>query len=176
MPLLRLKIFFLVGTVLLGVGLLAGCAHYTLGSAGQLDFQSIYVAVVKNQSLAAQVEEPVTREVRQTLLQEGNLRQASQADADVTLEVVLTNYERSAAAVQLGNTLNAQSYTLTLTAQCKLVDNRNGKVYFKDRPVSVTEEAFVQNNVDFGESEYQSIAKLARDLGVKIKDEVVSTW
>lgn len=160
----------------LGLGLLAGCAHYSLGSAGKLDFQTIYVAVVNNQTLAAQVEEPATRELRQTLLQEGVLREASQADADVTLEVVLTKYERSAAAVQLGNTLNAQSYTLTLTAMCKLVDNRNGKVYFKDRPVSVTEEAFVQNNVDFSESEYQSIAKLARDLGVKIKDEVVTTW
>jgi hypothetical protein len=168
--------FSRVWAVAVGAGLLAGCAHYSLGPAGKLDFQSIYVAVVNNQSLAAQIEEPATRELRQTLLQEGNLREASQADADVTLEVILTDYQRAAAAVQVGNSLNAQSYTLTLTAKCKLVDNRNGKVYFKDRPVSVSEEAFVQGGVDFNESEYQSVAKLARDLGVKIKDEVVTTW
>jgi hypothetical protein len=176
MRLLPFSKIFRLWAAALGMGLVAGCAHYRLGSAGQLPFQSIYIAVVYNQSLAAQVAEPATRELRQTFLQEGNLQEANQADADVTLEVVLSDYQRVAASAQVGNSLNAQSYALTLTAKCKLVDNRNGKVYFKDRPVSVTEEAFVQGGVDFNESEYQSIAKLARDLAVKIKDTVVTTW
>ena len=176
MRLLPLSLFSRLWAVALGAGLLAGCAHYTVGPAGKLDFESLYVAVTQNQSLAAQVAEPATRELRQTLLQEGNLREANQADADATLEVVISDYKRSAASAQVGNSLNAQSYTLTLTAKCKLVDNRNGKVYFKDRMVSVNEEAFVQGGVDFNESEYQSIAKLARDLALKIKDAVVTTW
>jgi len=170
------SLFFRWWALALGAVLFGGCAHYQLGTAGKLDFQTIYVAVSRNQSLAAQVAEPVTRELRQTLLQQGNLREASQADADVTLEVVLYSYTRSAASTQVGNSLNAQSYTLTLTAHCKLVDNRNGKIYFQDRPVTDTEEAVVQGGVDFNESEYQGIAKLARDLAVKIKDTVVTTW
>jgi hypothetical protein len=176
MRLLPSSLFFRCWAPAIIAILLVGCGHYQFGSAGKLEFQSIYVAVTRNQSLAAQVAEPVTRELRQTLLQEGNLREASQADADVTLEVVLNDYQRRAASTQVGNSLNAQSYTLTLTALCKLVDNRNGKVYFKDRSITVNEEAFVQGGVDFNESEYQSIAKLARDLAVKIKDTVVTTW
>ncbi|HTB62154.1 MAG TPA: LptE family protein [Opitutales bacterium] len=162
--------------VALGMAALAGCAHYTLGSVGKLDFQSLYIAVAKNNSFGAQASEPVTRELRQTFLQEGNLRLADQADADATLDVIISNYTRAADATQQGNTLNAQSYTLTLTANCTLVDNRTGKTYFKDRQVSATEDALVQNGDNFNEAEYQSMAKLARDLSVKIKDTVVTVW
>jgi len=169
------KFFSRLLAVLAGAGLLAGCAHYTLGSTGKLDFQSLYVAPVSSKAIVPQAVEPVSNQLRETLLQEG-LRLASQADADATLEVVLTDYTTGVAATQQGNSLNAQSYSVTLTATCKLVDNRNGKVYFQNRPISVTEEAFVQSGVSFSESEYQSVAKLSRDLAVKIKDAVVTAW
>jgi hypothetical protein len=160
----------------LGVAALAGCSHYSLGSAGKLDFQSLYIAAVKNQSFGAQAAEPMSSELRQTFLQEGYLHLADQKDADATLEVTIANYTRAADATQQGNTLNAQSYALTLTATCTLVDNRTGKTYFKNREVSVTEDALVQNGDNFNEAEYQSMAKLARDLSVKIKNTVVSVW
>jgi hypothetical protein len=163
----------LAGVVLLG---LAGCAHYHLGAAGPLPFQKLYVAVAKNQSMAAQIQAPVTEMLRQSLLQEGNLELTEQTDADATLEVVLIEYTRATAATQQGNSLNAQSYTLLLSADCTLVDNRTGKVYFKNRRIDASQVAYVQNGDSFSESEYQTIPKLARDLAEEIKDEVVSTW
>jgi hypothetical protein len=157
------------------VGFVA-CAHYRLGASGPLPFHKLYVAVVKNQAYVAQAQAPVTEMLRQSLLQEGNLQLTEQADADATLDVVLYDYQRLTAATQQGNSLNAQSYTLTLTARCTLVDNRSGKVYFKDRQIEASQVAYVQNGDSFSESEYQTMPKLARDLAEKIKDEIVGTW
>jgi hypothetical protein len=170
------KIFarmLLAGFALVG---LAACAHYHLGAAGPLPFHKLYVAVVKNKSFAAQVQAPVTEMLRQSLLQEGNLQLTEQADADATLEVVLSDYQRDTAATQQGNSLNAQSYTLVLSATCTLVDNRSGKVYFKNRKIDASQVAYLETGDSFTESEYQTVPKLARNLAEEIKDTVVDTW
>jgi len=175
---MRLTSRILASVLLAGFALsgLVSCSHYRLGAAGPLPFRTLYVSVAKNQSYAAQVQAPVTEMLRQSLLQEGNLQLTEQSDADATLDVVLVDYHRATAATQQGNSLNAQSYTLLLTAHCTLVDNRSGKVYFKDRVVDASQVAYVQNGDSFTEAEYQTIPKLARDLAGEIKDEVISTW
>ena len=160
----------------LSLGVLAGCSHYSLGPAGDLPFHSLYVEPVQSSAYVAQGQAPLTEMLRQSLLQEGNLKLTSQADADATLEVVLTDYHRDIAATAQNNTLNAQSYNLSLTAKCTLVDNRTGKVYFKERPITTSLAAYIQGGDSFNESEYQTVAKLARDLGQHIKDAVISTW
>jgi len=155
---------------------LSGCANYHLGASGPLQFHTLYVEPTRVLALVPQAAAPTTEMLRQSLLQEGNLQLSNQADADATLEIVLVDYQRGAAATQQNNSLNAESFTLTLTASCTLVDNRSGKTYFKDRRVDVTEQAFVQNGVSFNESEYQAMPRLARDLSNKIKDTIISTW
>ncbi len=159
-----------------GVMALAGCAHYHLGASGALPFHTLYVPPARVVASVPQAAAPVSQMLRQSLLQEGNLELTDQADADATLDVSLTNYQRGADATQQNNTLNAVSFTLMLEATCTLVDNRSGKVYFKDRKIQVLEQAFVQSGVSFNESEYQAMPRLARDLSQKIKDAVVSTW
>jgi hypothetical protein len=157
-------------------GLLAGCANYHLGTSGTLPFHSLYVAPVQNKTHVPQAQAPVTTLLRQSLMQEGELELTNQDEADATLEVTLSDYQRNTAATSATNTLNAQSFTVSLTALCTLVDNHTGKIYFKDRPIQVTEESFVLNGDSYSESEYQTVAKLARDLGLRIKETVVSVW
>jgi hypothetical protein len=162
--------------VILAASLLGACANYSLGPTGALSFHTLYVATVQNKTYVPQAQAPVTEFLRQSLLQEGNLKLSDQEAADATLDVVLTDYRRSVAATAQSNTLNARSYTLTLVASCTLVNNHNGKVYFKDRIVSTSTEAYISQGNDFSEPEYQSIPLLARELGRKIKDTVVGTW
>jgi hypothetical protein len=114
--------------------------------------------------------------LRQSLMQEGNLVLKNQAEADATLEVTLTDYHRTISATSSNNTLNAQAYTLTLSSNCTLVDNRSGAVYFKNLPVNASIETYINGSNDLGEPEYQAMPLLARELGQKIKDAVVSTW
>jgi len=161
---------------MLGVALLAGCANYSLGPTGALPFKSLYVAPAQSKAYVPQAQAPVTEFVRQSLLQEGTVTLADQANADATLDIILTDYHRSIAATAQSNTLNARSYILTLVASCTLVNNRTGKVYFKDRLVTASTETYVSESNDFSEPEYQAIPLLARELGRKIKDTVVGTW
>jgi hypothetical protein len=165
--------------LLFGLGLclaVAGCASYKLGSTGPLPFHSLYVPPVRNTSYAPQGQALVTDLLRQTLMQEGNLQLTNQAEADATLDVVLTDYRRSISATSSNNTLNAQSYTITLTANCTLVDNHTGKVYFKNLPVNASIDTYVSQTNDLAEPEYQAMPLLATDLGKKITSIVVSTW
>jgi outer membrane lipopolysaccharide assembly protein LptE/RlpB len=154
----------------------AGCANYKLGSAGGLPFHSLYVAPARNNGYAPQAQAEVTEQLRQALLQQGNVQLKNQAEADATLDVVLTDYRRTIAATSSNNTLNAAAYNITLSANCTLVDNRNGTVYFKNMSVSQTEETFVNSDNNLAEPEYQTMPILARDLGKKIADAVVATW
>lgn len=155
---------------------LVGCANYHLGTGGPLPFHTLYVAPARVAASVPQAATPVTEMLRQSFLQEGNVQLANQADADATLEITLSDYQRGSDATQQNNTLNAVAFSLMLEATCTLVDNRSGKVYFKDRKIEVREQAFVQNGISFNESEYQTMPRLARDLSEKIKDTVVSTW
>jgi hypothetical protein len=161
---------------MLGMGLLVSCSHYNWGATGALPFRNLYVAPVQSSANVAQAQAPVTSQLRQSLLQEGMVTLTNQADADATLQVILVDYHQDVAATDTNNTLNAQSYTLELTAKCTLVNNHTGQVYFKDRPVTASEEAFIQSGDSFTQSAYQAIPQLARDLGTKIKDSVISTW
>ena len=165
--------------MLYGLGLcllVAGCANYKLGSTGPLPFHSLYVATVKNNGYAPQAQAPVTEMLRQSLLQEGNLELKNQGDADATLEVTLTDYHRTPSAMSSNNTLNVQAYNITLSANCTLVDNRNGTVYFKNLLVNASIETYINGANDLNEPEYQSMPLIARELARKIKDVVVSTW
>ncbi|MGA2052985.1 MAG: LptE family protein [Opitutales bacterium] len=165
--------------LLYGLGfclLAAGCANYQLGPTGALPFHTLYVSPVKNNGYAPQAQALVSEALRESLMQEGNLQLTNQANADATLDVVLLDYKQSIAATSSNNTLNAQSYNITLSANCTLVDNRSGKVYFKDLEVNATEETFVQSTNNLAEPSYQTMPILARDMGKKITDAVVSTW
>ena len=168
--------FFPRLVALLGVLMLAGCANYHLGTGGPLPFKTLYVPPARVEASVPQAAAPVTEMLRQSLLQEGSVRLADQSDADATLQVTLTDFAPGVDATQPTNTLNAVSFTLMLEATCTLVDNRSGKVYFKDRKIQVRQLAYVQNGVSFTESEYQAMPRLARDMAEQIKDAVVSAW
>jgi hypothetical protein len=161
---------------LLWAASVGGCAHYNLGSGAPPPFHSLYVPPVRNNSFAPQAQATLSDQVRQSLLQEGTFTLANPADADAKLDIVVTDYKPNEAATSLNNTLNASSYTLTLTVECTLTDLRSGKVYFKNRPISASVEAFVQGGNDFSEAEYQAMPNLARALALQIKDTLVGTW
>jgi outer membrane lipopolysaccharide assembly protein LptE/RlpB len=156
--------------------LLAACSSYHLGPTAALPFHSLYVSPVTSKAYVPQAQAPLTEGIRQALLEEGNLQLTNQDQADATLDVTITDYQRVVAATTQSNTLNAQAFTLMLTANCTLVDNHNGKVYFKNRTITASAEAVIGSNNDFNEVEYETIPILARDLGSKIRDTIVTTW
>ena len=72
MPSLKLKSGWFLWLAAAGLAVLGGCAHYSLGSTGKLVFQSLYIAPVTSRgAIVPQAVEPLTNQLRETLLQEG---------------------------------------------------------------------------------------------------------
>lgn len=153
----------------------SACSHYQLGTGGKLSFATVYVAPAKNESRLPQAQAILTTEVRNALARDGRVALAnSPQSADATLELVIRDYHRDVASVQERDTGLARKFTLTLGVACTLRDNRNGTVYFADRPIDTQRDAFT----DGGQlqSEYQSVPLLAESLAQKIARAVLDVW
>lgn len=158
-----------------GLLLLAGCAHYQLGTGTKLSFSTLYVAPVRNASGLPQAQAIVSTQVRQAFINDGRVAlAASPAAADATLEVDLISYSRQAAVSLRTDTGLARTFNVTLNARCTLRDNRTGRVLFANRPLSVTKEVFT----DSGQlqAEYQNVPLLAQTLAQDVMHAVLDVW
>lgn len=165
LPLSLLMLFLITGSA---------CSNYRLGQPGELPFKSVYVEPVINQTYAPQVQALLTDNIIESLLQVGRVRVTSKENADAILHVRVVNYYRNVSATMTQDTGRAQSFDLTLIADVDLQNARTGAYYFKDRPVSATQQAFVQGG--FQTAEYQAMPVLTRELARKINDIVTSVW
>lgn len=169
-----MKVF--LASVLFATLLAAGCAHYQLGNARRnLPFHNLYVKPVINRSYAPQAQALLSDQLRRTLQQQGDIKIVSdEASADVTLEVVLTDYSRTILSTSDQDTYLANSYLLELTAQCTLAGTTLTVIYFYEKPVTATVQVQVGNSLVV--SEYQNMPVLTRELATKINNLVISSW
>lgn len=168
---------FLTPTAILVLGLVAGsgCANYRLGTGAAPAFQSLYVAPATSNVLLPQGRELLSTRLREAFLRDGRVRPAnSPADADATLQIVITDYRRDIAAARADDTGRARKFNLTLSAACTLRERPGGRTVWDQRVVSVTREAFT----DGGQlqSEYQVLALLSEALAARVVHAALDTW
>jgi hypothetical protein len=172
--------------LLVSAFLVQGCSHYRLGAGTGPSFSTIYIAPTKNQATLAQSEATLSTMLREAFIKDGRLQVVdSEADAEATLTVTLTNYKRDNAANREDDNGLARKFTLRLSASMSLRDNRSGTMLFKNRLVEVQREAFVDNglgSVPFGtsnnqlQSEYNTFPLLAELLAGKATHAVLDVW
>ncbi len=163
---------------------LGGCAYYQVGTAGKLDFVTVYVAPVANKTVLPQARAVMSTQLRDELEKDGRITLVNSPQAaDVTLSVVLVVYHRDVAAVRENDTGLASKFTLTLGATCTLRDNRNGRAFFEDRPVSVERDVFTDNGMPWSpltgdqlQSEYNTVPLLAESISAKVAHTVLDVW
>lgn len=163
---------FLVITALVITG---GCSHYQLGSAGRTSFRTLYVEPVTNRTLLPQAPVTIAAVLRSHLARDARITLARSADeADVTLALTLTDYQREIAAVRSGDTGLARKFNVSLTATCTLRENRGGKMILEKYPVRAVREVFT----DSGQlqAEFQALPLLAETLAEKIIQAAFNTW
>lgn len=163
------------GGTLLALCILAGCAHYRLGTGAQPAFTTLYVAPVRNRAMVPQAEAILSASLREALLRDGRVQLVdSPADADATLRVTLTGYRREMVAANPVDTGLARKFALHLQATCSLIDNRTRQPYFTNRPITVTRDAFT----DSGQlqAEYQTLPLLAQALAGRVAHTVLDVW
>jgi hypothetical protein len=167
---------FPFSVIWLACGLFAfvGCAHYQLGTSGEVSFSTLYVAPVENETLLPQAREIISTQIREAFARDGRIQVVNSPEAaDVTLQVTLSSYRRNVASVLENDTGLARKFILTLEVACTLTP-KTGDDLFADRIVRVQRDAFT----DGGQlqSEYQTVPLLAEALSKKIVHTVLDVW
>jgi hypothetical protein len=158
---------------LLGL-LLAGCAHYQLGTGGKLPFTTLYVQPVATKLLVPQAQELLSTQLRTAFNRDGRVSLVNSADAtSATLIVALTVYHRDVATQRAGDSGLARKFTLTLGAKATLTDG-SGRALFTDRLVEVQRDIFSDGGQI--QAEYQAMPLLAQALADKLTHTVLDVW
>lgn len=176
----------LASLTLLGLSLFVGCKSYQLGHPAELPFETIYIQPAKNDSFAPQAQALVSGQVREAVLRDGRVKLiADPKEADAVLSMTLTEYTRNAAARRQDDTEVAQNFDLALSVQLDLYDQRQGDYFFRGREVEARTTGYLNNpyladgtpnTQGLIQSEYNAMPRLARELGRKAADELLSTW
>jgi len=165
----------LLTLLLVSVALLAGCAHYRLGTGGTLSFRTLYVEPVRVEALVPQAQAVLGTQLREAFLQDSRVRLVGRADeADAVLTVVVDRYGRSVATVRPDDTGLARRFDVELAGTATLTDRRSGQVLFSDRPLAARRGVFTDSGL--GPAEYQNLPLLAQDLARQARQAVLDTW
>ena len=166
-------------TLLLGTG----CGHYRLGTGATPDFKTLYVAPVENSAAIPQGVAIISTQAREAFLRDGRVRLVNSAsEADVTLAIRLTTYQRDVATVLPNDTGLARKFDLSLSASATLTDNRDHRPLFTNRPLLVRRQAYTDDPRapdGFGQqrhSEFQALPLLAASLGQSAVSAVLDRW
>lgn len=169
-----MRAYFLL--CLSGILLLSGCAHYRLGTGGQVSFRTLYVAPVVNESHAPQAVAIVSTQLREAFLHDSRVILVNTPEeADATLSVRLVRYRRDARSRQTNDTGLARKFDVTLNAEATLRDNRDNKLLFEKRKVEATRQVFTDNGQQL-QAEYQNIPLLAEELAKNVRGATLDVW
>ncbi len=91
--------------LLISISILQGCANYKLGLPEGPPFRTIFIPAVVNNSFAPQMQILLTTSLREAFARGKTVRIAnSRKDADATLEITVTGYQRRMATAQQQDT------------------------------------------------------------------------
>jgi hypothetical protein len=150
--------------VLLSVALgTLGCAGYKLGPTNGLAAgeKSVQIAPFANNTLEPRLTDAVTLGLRKELQRDGTYRLATHDDGDIIVTGRITRYDRRAISFTHSDVITVQDYHVRLEARVT-AQERNGRVIFKDQPVSGF--TLMRVGPDLTSSERQALPLLADDL------------
>ena len=90
---------------MISISILQGCANYKLGLPEGPPFRTIFIPAVVNNLFAPQMQILLTTSLREAFARGKTVRIAnSRKDADATLEITVTGYQRRMATAQQQDT------------------------------------------------------------------------
>lgn len=162
-----MKRFFPIAAAL---AVLAGCRTYTWTSSVPEDMRTVSVPTFRNETDVVELGAVATRQTLREFQREGTFRIASQDDAALEVQAVLKSAHPGLLNYKRGQSMRAFEQRLTLKADVSLVDRRNGKVLFDNRPY-VAETTFF-SDTDIVTARRDASGRLAEDLARQIVDDV----
>ncbi len=162
-------------SLLCGLGLLAACANYQLGTGAKVKFSTLFIAPVTSTTVIPQAQALVTTQVREAFIRDGRVALVDSPEAaDAVLQITLTGYDRTVAVSQTNDIGLARRFDLALQARAKLTDNRTKQLYFDQRPLTAKRGVFTDSGLI--QSEYQTLPLLAEQLASETLHAVLDVW
>lgn len=171
---LKLTQPLLTTLTLASIVLLTSCAGYKLGnipSAEMEGVKTIYVPVVKNDSYEPSLQVMTTNALIRQLETDGTYQSSRLDKADATLEVTITNVEKTPKRLQRDNVIATQEYSTQITATFILTNHNTGKKVVSSTASGST-DFFLFNDVQEGERQALPLAidKLAYNIIKQVTD------
>jgi len=161
-----------ITSLLLGLFITA-CSHYQAGDGTQTPFSSLQIEPVVNNSLLPQANEVINHDLRTSFIQRNRVTLENER-AEAQLKVTLSDYSRTTIARNSQDTGLARKYSLSLSANCTLVNTESDTPYFTDRPVTVSVDIFLDSGQT--QSETNALPLLSKKLAEAIANEVLMVW
>ena len=173
-----MKSLFHLSLAFIFVTLLGSCAGYKLGNVPYAEMkgvEKIYVPIVHNQTYEPGIQVMVTNAIIRRFNQDGTYETGRLAEADATLEVVLTDFKRDSMRRARSNSLVTEEYRLNLHAIATLTNHRTGQKLF-DQEVVIGDTSIYVNENRMQENERQAMPLAAEALAYEIVRRVTEGW
>lgn len=159
-------------TSLFGLAMLAalcGCAGYRVGPTNgqKASEKSVQITPFVNHSPEPGLADEVTSALRKAIQRDGTFRLATQADGDLIVTGVLSEYRRRELSILSTDGRTVSDYQVGLTAQVTVRERATGRVLMER---SVTGNTLLRVGADFVSTERQGAPLLAQDIARQITD------
>ena len=148
--------------------LLAGCGVYSFSSSSLGGVKTIAVPTFENSSLQYGIQEDLTREIVNRLIQDNTLKVVGAADADAILRGEVVKYERNAYTYDKSD--NVSEYKVNIYVNFVL--ERKGGKSLAERTNMLGFGVYSATTQTEDDGKLQAVDKLAQD----IVDELTKSW
>lgn len=178
-----------LGFLILAIAMLSStaCSHYRMGTGSERPYDSIFIQAVETQGVIPQSAAIFTTQLRDTFIKDARLRVVNTPqEADAILSVKLGSLRRERLTSLPNDTGLTRKFGLQLNASCTLIQAKDGKAYFTDRPLIVERQIFSESGTGLSaativstqqvQAEYQIVPQLATPLAEQARSAVLDTW
>jgi hypothetical protein len=153
-----------------------GCAGYRLGPTNGLaaGSRSIQINLFKNDTWEPRLTESIAISLRRWIQRDGTYALATDGDASIILDGVITEFNRSPVSFQPSDVLTVRDYEVTIYAEFTATERATGRVITSSKAWGRTT---VRAGADLVAAERQAAPLLAENLARNITSILVDgTW
>lgn len=114
----------------------------------------------------------VTRDIKDRLITDGNLKVVPKRDADLILEGELVDFRKEALMFDSGD--NVTEFRIKVVVNIKLLEAKTGNIILEEK--NFTGESTYRTTGSFAKSESQSIQDASKDLATRLVEAIVEGW
>ncbi len=153
--------------------LLPGCANYKLGTTLPQHLRTIAVETFRNASGEPQIETKITSATLSEFQRDGQLRIREADEADILLSGEILDYRLDPVRADRNNPKATKEYRAVITMRIHAVERATGK---KVTDQQVTANKTFEATGDLMTARRNVLPEVARELGRKVVDAVISAW